>query len=296
MIGKIARSVAVAALLVPGVAPLAAPGQQLPCRWEAKPYVQVLDGTRLPDLGAHAVFSGAPPATQPVADPYRWNPPFPIDAQGRVHARSDGRVSSILTVSGGGCAETHVAVLVYSDGFVPRRGAAFDYQPFGTTLSLHAESEAPLRLRSMLVSADVRSIEAAGYRERDESGEVRAGYALARGGPTIEIAYLDALGNGVHPNVRGAGAAVEIPPALDQTLSASGSLSYYPSVVGGATTYRILRYRLAGTFSLEELFGNPLYFEVASLADHRTATTHVPSVSYQSLTLGIGYRFGVGIP
>jgi len=296
------------------------------CRWEAKAYVAVRDNTRLPDLGAHAVFTGPAPARPPSPDPYAWNPVFPVDAKGRVHGRSDGRVSSILTISGGGCTETHVAVLIYSDGFVPRRGVALDYGPMRTydelspgkvdydSVAVHAESEAPLRLRSIWLSTDVRSI---GYTHeggyvtnpgggtqtyrppfdvRDTSLELRTGYAFARGGPTLEIAYLNAATNALRPSVNGAGVAMEVPPALTQTFSADGSLSYYPSLVGGGVAYRALRYRLAGTLSLVG-FGSPLYFEIATLGDHRTNVSRAPSAtSYQGVMLGAGYRFGGVIP
>ena len=307
----------------------AAPAPAAPvagCSWEAKAYVAVRDGTRLPDLGARVVFAGPAPAAPPPPDPYVWNPVFPVDAQGRVHARSDGAVSSILTVSGGGCAPAHVAVLVYSDGFAPRRGIAFDYGPAKAydelspgemsydSFAVHAETEAPLRLRSVWLSTDIRSLgyaHPAGfvtdvggttqtYRPatdvRDTSIELRSGYAFARGGPTLELAYLDAFTNAFRPSVKGLGVAVEVPPALAQTLSADGSLSYYPSLVGGGITYRALRFRLAGTFSLAAL-GSPYYLELATLGDHRTALSRAPSsTSYTGAMLGIGIRLGGGIP
>jgi hypothetical protein len=296
------------------------------CHWEAKAYVAVRDGTRLPDVGAHAVYDGPAPATRPSPGPFVWNPVFPVDAKGRVHARSDGAVSSIVTISGGGCTPVHVAVLVYGDGFVPRRGIAFDYGPARTydelspgtvdwdSFAVHAESEAPLRLRSMWLSADVRSISythAGGpvtdvggatqtlrpaFDVRDTSVELRTGYAPARGGPTLEVAYLNASTNAYRPAVNGLGVAVEIPPALAQTLSADGSFSYYPSLVGGGVAYSAIRYRLAGTLSLAAL-GSPCYFEVAVLGDHRTSISHAPSpTDYEAVMLGIGYRLGGGIP
>jgi hypothetical protein len=235
-------------------------------------------------------------------------------------------VSSILTVSGAGCTEAHVAVLVYSDGFVPRRGVALDYGPARTydelnpgivnfdSLALHAETEAPLRLRSIWLSGDARSIgythesglvtdvggAAQTYRPafdvRDTSVELRAGYAFARGGPTFEAAYLNASTNAFRPSVNGLGVAIEIPPALAQPLSADGSLSYYPSLVGGGVAYRALRFRIAGTLSLAD-FGSPYYFELAVLGDHRTSVAGAPSATnYQALMLGIGYRLGAAIP
>lgn len=285
-------AVAVALLVAPAAARADAPGTSAPCRWEAKAYVAVRDGHRLPHLGAVPVYAGPAPAVAATPAPYVWNPVFPVDAKGRVHGRSDGKVSSILTVSGGGCTETHVAVLVYSDGFVPNRGLALDYGPL-TSLAAHAESEAPLRLEKFLLSADARTL----GRPRDDSLELRSGYAYVRGGPTLEIAYLATANDGLRASARGPGVALEIPPALDQALSADGSLSYYPSLVGGGGDYRALRYRLTGTVSLSEILGSPYYFELSILGDHRSNVGRGPAAqSYQAVTLGAGYRFGGAIP
>ncbi|MFY9780976.1 MAG: hypothetical protein WAJ85_10770 [Candidatus Baltobacteraceae bacterium] len=302
----------------------AAGGEAASCRWTAPPFARVRDGTRLPDLQAKPEYDPGPaPAVPPTPAPYVWNPIFPIDRAGRVHARSDGTVSSIVTISGGDCQETHVAVLVYSDGFVPQRGLAADYGPARasdelsggqgdfTTVMLHAEAEAPLRLRNVWISADARSF---GYRHaaglvtdaggstqtfrpafgvRDDSLELRSGLALQRGGPVVELAYLNAATNAYRPGVGGLGVAVEVPPALDETFSAFGALSYYPNLAGGGIAYRGVRYRLGSALSLAPLFGRPYYFELSIVGDDRTNRSRAPSsASYSGLMLGIGYRFG----
>jgi hypothetical protein len=314
-----------AALLMLGV-PAPAAGA-VPCRWTAPPFARVRDDARLPDLHPVPQFAtGATPAVLPTTAPYVWNPVFPIDRGGRVHARGDGAVSSILTISGGGCTEAHVAVLVYSDGFVPQRGVALDYGAITahdelsdgsgdlTSATLHSELEAPLRIRDLWISGDARSI---GYRHpagyvtdpggrtqtlrpafavRDDSVELRSGYALERGGPTVEIAYLNAATNAYRPSVSGLGAAIEIPPALDETFSAYGALAYYPNLAGEGIAYRAVRYRLGAVLSLAPAFGHPYYFEFTILGDRRTNRSGAPSsADYGGVMLGIGYRLG-GIP
>ncbi len=297
------------------------------CHWTAPPFAKVLDNTRLPDLHAKAVFdSGSAPAVVPTPAPYVWNPVFPIDRGGRVHDRSDGAVSSIVTISGGGCAPAQVAVLVYSDGFVPQRGLALTYGHASTsdelnsgggdftTVTAHGELEAPFRLRKVWFSGDARSIgytHVAGlvtdvgatsqtfrptFAARDDSIELRAGYALERFGPVLEVAYLNAATNAYRPSVNGLGVAVEVPPALDETFSAFGAVSYYPSLVGGGIAYRAVRYRIGGILSLAPAFGHPYYFELSLLGDHRSNVSRAPSsASYSGIMIGMGYRFG-GIP
>lgn len=150
------------------------------CHWEAtRPYVQVLDGTKAPDLGAHVVYVHQPVPAATPAPAYVWNPVFPIDARGRIHGNSDGHVSSVVTISGGDCAPARVAVLVYGDGFVPQRSVAFDYGRASTydehspgntdwrKYLAHAEIEAPFGLRGAWLSVDARSI---GYRHDARSG------------------------------------------------------------------------------------------------------------------------------
>jgi hypothetical protein len=306
---------------------LPARGEAAPCRWTAPPFARVLDGKHVPDLEAKPEYVPGPaPAALPTPAPYVWNPVFPVDRNGRVHARSDGTVSSIVTISGAGCAPTHVAVLVYGDGFVPQRDLAFDYGYARThdelsagngdfaTIALHAEAEAPLRVRNVWISADARSV---GYRHpaglvtglggasqtfrrafgaRDDSLELRSGLALRRGGPVVELAYLDAATNAYRPAVNGFGVALEVPPALEETFSAYGALSYYPSLVGGGVSYGALRYRLGTVLSLAPAFGHPYYFELSLLGDYRANRSRAPaSVSYEGVMLGVGYVFG-GLP
>jgi hypothetical protein len=305
----------------------ATPGAALSCRWTAPPFARVLDGSQLPDLHARPDFGpDAAPAVLPTPAPYAWNPVFPIDRAGRVHDRADGAVSSIITISGGGCAPAHVAVLVYGDGFVPQRGLALNVGQSQThdelsngngdfaTVTLHAEVEAPLRLRNVWISTDIRSV---GYRHvagdvtdaggagqtfrpdfdvRDDSVELRAGYAPERFGPTLELAYLNAATNALRPSVSGAGVAAEVPPALGEALSGFGAFSYYPNLTGGGVAYGAVRYRFGGVLSLASVFGQPYYFELSYLGDHRWNRSNAPSaISYRSVMLGIGYRFG-GIP
>jgi hypothetical protein len=319
--GSLVLVATILSLVAPGV------GKAAECHWTAPPFAKVLDNTRLPNLHAKADFgSDAAPAVVPTPGPYVWNPVFPIDQGGRVHERSDGVVSSIITISGGGCAPAHVAVLVYGDGFVPQRGLAVSYGHASasdelnagggdfTTVTAHGEIEAPFRLRKVWFSGDVRSIgytHVAGlvtdvgatsrtfrptFSARDNSLELRSGYALERGGPVLELAYLNAATNAYRPSVNGLGVAVEVPPELDETFSAYGSLSYYPSLVGGGIAYSATRYRIGGALSLAPAFGHPYYFELSLLGDRRTNRSRAPSsASYSGIMLGIGYRFG-GIP
>jgi len=312
-----------AALLMLGTA---APGAAA-CRWTAPPFARMLDGTRLPDLHIRPEYSPDPaPSALPTPAPYSWNPVFPIDRAGRIHDRSDGAVSSIVTISGGGCAPAHVAVLVYGDGFVPQRGLALSYGQSDThdelsdgngdfsTVTAHTEVEAPLRLRGVWLSGDFRSV---GYRHvagdvtdvggatqtfrpafdvHDDSLEIRSGYALQRFGPVLELAYLNAATNAYRPGVSGTGIAAEVPPALGEALSAFGAFSYYPNLTGGSVAYGAVRYRLGGVLSLAPVFGQPYYLELSYLGDHRWNRSNAPSaISYRSIMLGIGYRFG-GIP
>jgi len=296
-------------------APADEPAASAACHWTAPPFARVLDGTRLPDLHARAEFApGAAPAAVPTPAPLVWNPVFPIDAGGRVHARSDGAVSSILTVSGGGCTETHVALLLHQDGFLPRRGLALEYGPTRTddqlnpgtsnwtTVAAHGELEAPFRLRSVWLSGDFRSI---GYEHgpspqypqsfgvRDDSFEVRSGIALVHGGPVLELAYLNAVTSAPRPDVGGVGIAIEVPPALDQTVGAYGAFSYYPSLNGSGVSYSAYRYRVGGTLSLAPAFGRPYFFELAVVGDHRLTRSRVPgSASFGGILFGAGYRFG----
>lgn len=305
----------------------AAPGAAAACRWTAPPFARVLDGTRLPNLYARPEYSPQPaPSVLPTPAPYSWNPVFPIDRAGRIHDRSDGAVSSIVTISGGGCAPAHVAVLVYGDGFRPQRELAIAYGQSNThdelsdgngdfdTVTAHAEVEAPLRLRGVWISTDFRSV---GYRHvagdvtdvggatqtfrpafdvRDDSLELRSGYALQRFGPVLELAYLNAATNAYRPGVSGPGIAAEVPPALGEALSAFGAFSYYPNLTGDGVAYGAVRYRIGGVLSLAPVFGQPYYLELSYLGDHRWNRSNAPSaVSYRSVMLGIGYRFG-GIP
>lgn len=293
------------------------------CRWTAPPFARVLDGAHVPQLHARPDFgSDAAPAAAPVPV-YDWNPVFPIDHAGRIHARSDGAVSSIVTISGGGCAPAHVAVLIYGDGFVPQRSLALNYGASDardelsagngdfTTVTLHGEAEAPLRLRNVWFSADFRSV---GYRHvagnvtdvgglsqtfrpafeaRDDSLELRSGYAPQRFGPVLEVAYLNAGTNAYRPGVSGLGAALEIPPALDETFSAFGSVAYYPRLAGGGIEYGGLRYRIGGVLSLAAAIGHPYFFELSFLGDRRWNRANAPAdADYSSVMLGLGYRFG----
>jgi hypothetical protein len=150
-----------------------------PCHWTAAPYVQVMDGKRLPDLGATPVYSAPTPSPTATPAPLVANPTFLIDAKGRVHAIGGGKVSSIVTISGGGCTPAHVAVLIYSDGYLPQRSIAFDFGAGSVYDELspgnidwrkylaHAEIEGPLNLRGIWLAVDARSIV---YRHQALSG------------------------------------------------------------------------------------------------------------------------------
>jgi hypothetical protein len=308
-------NLAPAAAIIAALPAVARAADAPPCRWTAPLFARVLDGARLPDLHAKAEFApGTAPAVAPTPAPYLWNPVFPIDRGGRVHRRSDGAVSSILTVSGGGCTETQVALLIYGDGFLPRRGIALEYGPTRTvddlnpgssswtTVAAHGELEAPFRLRSVWLSADFRSI---GYEHgsspaypvafgvRDDAFEVRSGVALVHEGPVLELAYLNVATNAPRPDVGGLGIALEVPPTLDQTLGAYGAFSYYPVLTGGGLSYSAYRYRLGGTLSLAPTFGRPYFFEIAVVGDHRFARARsAGKASFDGVLLGAGYRFG----
>lgn len=323
----------------------AAPTTQPACRWTAAPYVQVMDGKRLPDLGATPRYDGPVPSPTPTPAPLVSNPTIPIDAKGRVHAIGGGTVSSIVTISGGGCTPAHVAVLIYSDGYFPQRSIALDfglgsvYDEFSPgnidwrKYLAHAEIEGPLNLRGVWLAVDARSIvyrhqalaavplacppappapggAAAGdqgcvtavgggsqtyrlgFNVRDESAELRAGFAPRRGAPAIDAAYFNASNNAGRPAVRGFGVAVEVPPLLDQPVAAYGALSYYPSAGGGGIRYRVLRYRLGATLSLTPLLGRRYFFELVTAGDRRTNLSNAPASSvYQAIALGTGIRF-----
>jgi hypothetical protein len=301
-----------------------ASGAAAACRWVAPPFARVRDNTHVPNFHAHPDFGAdAVPPVLPTPAPAVWNPVFPIDRGGRIHGRSDGAISSVVTISGGGCTVAHVAVLIYGDGFVPQRSLALNYGASDTrdelnagkgdftTVTVHGEAEAPLRLRDVWISADFRSVgykHAAGpvndvgglsqtfrpaFGVRDDSLEVRSGYALQRFGPTIELAYLNAATNAYRPDVSGVGLAVEVPPALDETLSAFGSVAYYPSLSGSGIEYGGVRYRLGTVLSLFPAIGHPYFFELSFLGDRRWNRHNAPAgADYSSAMLGFGYRFG----
>ena len=155
------------------VTPSPAPQITGSCHWEAKPYVQALDGSHVPDVAARPVYVGQPAPAVTPAPTFEWNPTFPIDAKGRIHAHSGEGITSLITISGGGCTSVRVAFFLYGDGFVPQRNVAFDYGRAGVYDELspgnvdwrkylvHAEIEAPLSVRGTQFSFDARSI---GYR------------------------------------------------------------------------------------------------------------------------------------
>ena len=321
-LSRLAAGVAFAASLggrasaEPPPAPIRGPA----CHWlAARPYVQIADGAPVPHL-ARAVFDAdsAPDDTPGVQI---WNPD--LTRRGRVHAGPNGDMSSIVSVSGGECAGVRVAVLVYRDGYVPQRSFAFDSGDSQArdeldsgagevaTVAMHGEFADPGGARRTIVSADARSIgyvHRAGdvtnvgdtsqslrptFGVRDTSLEVRAGIDLIRGGPAVELSYLGTASNAGRPNVSGAGIAFEIPPTLEQTLSAYGALSYYPNLSGGGVRYRAVRFRAGATLSLLPFFGHPYYFDVAAIGDRRSDASRAPSsVRFQGIVFGLGYRFG----
>ncbi len=144
-------------------------------KWVAEPrYVKVLDTDLRVRHSTNKAVYATPSVPHPTPTPVEsWNPTFPIDAKGNIHGNSAGRVSSIVTISGGDCTPVQVAVFVYGNGFVPQRSVAIDYGRGSVYDALspgnvdwrkylaHAEIQAPLHIRSAWFSADFRSI---GYR------------------------------------------------------------------------------------------------------------------------------------
>lgn len=293
--------------------------QPAPCRWIANPpYVALKDRAPIPVL-AIAIRGGAPDPS--VAPSYAWNPD--PTRHGRVHAGATGTDSSIVTVSGGGCTPVRVAVLVYGDGYVAQRSVALDYgasqahDEFDAgrgnvgTLGAHAEIGDPFGVRRTWLSTDVRSIaylhragavenvgdgetsERPTFDVRDTSAEVRAGASVVRGGLVAELAFLEAASNTTRPSVAGLGISIEVPPALSQTFSAYGALSYYPNVSGGGVRYRAVRFRAGATLSLLPFFGHPYYLDLAAVGDRRSDASRAPaSVRFQGVVVGLGYRLG----
>jgi hypothetical protein len=316
-----ALTLAIALVVTTPAAPTqAAPSPSAPCRWVARPpYVQVAERAPIPLLARAESADGR--AVDPAPAPtYAWNPD--LTRHGRMHLDANGDDSSLVTVSGGGCAQTLVAVFVYTDGHLAQRSIALDYgdsqahdefssgaSEFGT-VNGHGEFAEPFGVRHAWFSADARSI---GYVHRsgdvanvgpgtaleptfgvrDSSLESRAGFELARDGPVAEVAYLAVASNTARPNVGGFGIALEVPPQLTRTFGAYGALAYYPNLTGGGVRLRAVRFRGGLTLSLLPFLGRPFYFELAAVGDRRSAAARArTSTSFQGLVTGVGYRFG----
>ncbi len=298
-----------------------ASAQLRPCRWVANPpYVSVAARSRVPIL-AVADYGGESVPVPAPRPSYVWNPDLTRHGFVRPDARGDD--SSIVTVSGGGCTPTRVAVFVYTSGLEAQRSIAIDYgdsqahdelssgtSGFGTA-SAHGEFAEPFGLRRLWLSGDLRTI---GYEHRagdvadvgsggrsllptfgvrDTSFEARTGYQIGTGGPVAELAYLTAASNTARPTVGGLGLALEIPPQLEKTFGAYGALAYYPNVTGGGVRYRAVRFRAGLTLSLLPFLGRPYYFELAAVGDRRSDASRAPgAVRFQGLLAGFGYRFG----
>jgi hypothetical protein len=290
-----------------------------PCRWIANPpYVQVKSGSRVPLLATAVRGTAIDPTAVPA---YTWNPD--LVRRGRVRIAADGTVSSIVTVAGGGCTPVRVAVLVYSDGYVPQRSVALDFgdsqahDEFDSgrgsfeTLASHAEIGDPFGLYRTWLSADLRSIaylhragtvenvgdsemqEQPTFGVRDTSLEIRAGKTVIKGGLVADLTFMTAGSNTPRPGVSGFGIGIEVPPTLQQTLSAYGALSYYPNLTGGGVRYRAVRFRTGGTLSLLPFFGYPYYLDLAAVGDRRSDASRAPgAVRFQGIVFGLGYRFG----
>ncbi len=289
------------------------------CRWVANPpYVQVRSGSPVPLLATGVRGTTIDPT---LVAAYTWNPN--LVRRGRVRIARDGTVSSIVTVSGGGCTPVRVAVLVYSDGYVPQRSVALNFgdsqahDEFDAgrgsfeTLGSHAEIGDPFGLYRTWLSADMRSIaylhragtvedvgdtapeEEPTFGVRDTSLEIRAGKTVIPGGLVADLTFMTAGSNTPRPNVSGFGIGIEVPPTLQQTLSAYGAASYYPNLTGGGVRYRAVRFRAGGTLSLLPFFGYPYYLDLAAVGDRRSDASRAPaSVRFQGIVFGIGYRFG----
>ncbi len=311
--------IAVGAILAALASNAPAAADPAPCRWVANPpYVQVERGSRVPLLATAVRGTTIDPAVTPQ---YAWNPN--LVRRGRVRIAPDGTVSSIVTISGGGCTPVRVAVLVYSDGYVPQRSVAIDFgdsqahDEFDSgrgsfeTLASHAEVGDPFGLYRTWLSADVRSIaylhragavedvgdtatqEQPTFGVRDTSLEIRAGKTVIPGGLVADLAFMTAGSNTPRPGVSGFGIGIEVPPTLQQTLSAYGALSYYPNLTGGGVRYRAVRFRAGGTLSLLPFFGYPYYLDLAAVGDRRSDASRAPgSVRFQGIVFGLGYRFG----
>ncbi len=290
-----------------------------PCRWVANPpYVQVKTGSPVPLLATAVRGTAVDPTVVPV---YTWNPN--LVRRGRVRIARDGTISSIVTVGGGGCTPVRVAVLVYADGYVPQRSVALNFgdsqahDEFDAgrgsfeTLASHAEIGDPFGLYRTWLSADLRSIaylhragavEDVGETEteeeptfgvRDTSLEIRAGKTVVPGGLVADLTFMTTGSNTPRPGVSGFGIGLEVPPTLQQTLSAYGAVSYYPNLNGGGVRYRAVRFRAGGTLSLLPFFGYPYYLDLAAIGDRRSDASRAPaSVRFQGIVFGLGYRFG----
>ncbi len=311
--------IAVGAILAALASNAPAAADPATCRWVANPpYVQVERGSRVPLLATAVRGTTIDPAVTPQ---YAWNPN--LVRRGRVRIAPDGTVSSIVTISGGGCTPVRVAVLVYSDGYVPQRSVAIDFgdsqahDEFDSgrgsfeTLASHAEVGDPFGLYRTWLSADVRSIaylhragavedvgdtatqEQPTFGVRDTSLEIRAGKTVIPGGLVADLAFMTAGSNTPRPGVSGFGLGIEVPPTLQQTLSAYGAISYYPNLNGGGVRYRAVRFRAGGTLSLQPFFGYPYYLDLAAIGDRRSDASRAPgSVRFQGIVFGLGYRFG----
>lgn len=162
--------------------------------------------------------------------------------------------------------------------------------PLSCTMPAPANGGAAAGDEGCVTRADGRRVYRTGFAARDTSGDVRFGYRLSPR-TVAELAYLRAGANTDRPSIAGFGAGISVPPNLATFLAPYGAVAYYPSISGGSTRYRVLRYRGGATLSLTPMFDLPIFIELSATGDRRIGSGPAPSALYQAVTLGAGYRF-----
>lgn len=131
-----------------------------------------------------------------------------------------------------------------------------------------------------------------GFRVRDDSIETRFGWELLTRGPTIDAAYTADWSNGGRGMLSGFGIGLEVPPNLNDFLSAYGAVTYYPTLSGGGAHYTDLRARIGATVSLYGWLSWPGFVDASFVDERRIAAPSQPaSAQLQALTLSFGRRF-----